>query len=52
MSFQIRKTQIKIFLMKFESFLTLDSNATDTFKAQKRSKDIVKIFHATSVVQP
>ncbi len=37
--------------MKSESFLTLDSNTTDTFKAQKGS-DIVKIVHVTSVVQP
>ncbi len=26
---------------------SIDSNATDTFKAQKRSKDIVKIVHVT-----
>ncbi len=40
--------------MKSESFLTLhrDSNTTDTVKAQKGSKDIVKIVHVTSVVQP
>ncbi len=30
----------------------IDSNITDTFKAQKGSKDIVKIVHVTSVVQP
>ncbi len=40
------------FFMKSESFLTLDSNVTDMFKAQKGSKDIVKIVHVTSVVQP
>ncbi len=46
-------TQIKIFLMKPESFLTcIDSNATSTFKVQTGSKDIVKIIHVTSVVQP
>ncbi len=28
----------------------LDSNATDTFKAQKGSKNIVKVVHVTSVV--
>ncbi len=28
----------------------IDSNATDTFKAQKDSKEIVKIVHVTSVV--
>ncbi len=38
-------TQIKIFLMKSESFLT-------TFKAEKASKDISKIVHMTSMVQP
>ncbi len=38
--------------MKSESFLTpIESNTTDTFKAQKGSKDIVKIVHVTSVVQ-
>ncbi len=50
MSFQTGKTfvhlssQIKIFLMKSESFLT--------FKAQKDTKNIDKIVHVTSVVQP
>ncbi len=29
----------------------INSNATNTFKAQKGSKDIVKIVHVTSVVQ-
>ncbi len=43
---------MKIFLMKSESFLTLDSNTTDTFKSQKASKDTVKIVHVISVVQP
>ncbi len=40
--------------MKSESFLNfhIDSNATDTFKAQKGNKDIVKIVHVTSVAQP
>ncbi len=40
-------TQIKIFFMKSESFMTLHR-----VKAQKGSKDIVKIVHVTSVVQP
>ncbi len=32
--------------MKYESFLTsIDSNAINTFKAQKGSKDIGKISH-------
>ncbi len=35
----IFRTQIKIFLMKSESFLTCN-NATDPFKAYKDSKDI------------
>ncbi len=30
----------------------IDSNATDKIKAQKGSKDIVKIVHVTSVVKP
>ncbi len=38
--------------MKSESFLTLDSNATEMFKAQKDSKDIIKIVRVTSVVEP
>ncbi len=46
----IFRAQIKIFLMKSKSFL-IDSNATDTYKAQKGSKDIVKTVHVTSVVQ-
>ncbi len=29
-----------------------DSNATEKFKAQKGSKDIIKIVHVKSVVQP
>ncbi len=37
--------------MKPESFLTLDSKGPTTIKTQKRSKDIVKIVHVTSVVQ-
>ncbi len=43
---------MKILLMKSESFLCIDSNTTDTFKAQKGSKDIDKIVHVSSVVQP
>ncbi len=35
-----------------KSFLTLDSNATEMFKAQKGGKDIIKIVHVTSVVEP
>ncbi len=45
-------TQIEIFLMKFEAFWPcLDSNATNTFKAQG-NEDIDKIVYGTSVVQP
>ncbi len=29
----------------------IDSNATDTIKAQKDSNDIVKIVHVTSMLQ-
>ncbi len=39
--------------MKSESFLTcIDSNTTDHVQGQKGGKDIVKIVHVTSVVQP
>ncbi len=38
--------------MKSESFLIIDSKATEMFRAQKGSKDIIKIVHVTSVVQP
>ncbi len=45
-------TQIKIFLMKSESFRTLHRQQLNTaFKAQKDSKDIIKIVHVTSEVQ-
>ncbi len=30
----------------------MDSNSTTTFKAQKGSKDIIKIVHVTSGAQP
>ncbi len=59
MPFQTSKTFVHLWntkydiLMKSESFLScIDSNATTTFKGQKGSKDIIKIFHVTSVVQP
>ncbi len=32
--------------------MKLDNNATTMFKAQKGSKDIIKIVHVTFVVQP
>ncbi len=53
MSFQTRKTfvhlqtQIKMFLIKSES-PPIDSKDPHTIKAQKRSKDIVKIIHVIS----
>ncbi len=37
--------------MKSTSFPCIDTNATDTFKAQKGSKDIGKMIHVTSMVQ-
>ncbi len=45
---------MNMFLMKSESFQTLyiGSNVTTPFKVQKGSKDIIKIVHVTSVVQP
>ncbi len=58
MSFQTFKTFIhlwntnKIFFDAIKIFLMKDSNENTTFKAQKGSKDIVKIVHVTSVVQP
>ncbi len=43
--------QIKIFWWNLRAFWPCtDSNTTDTFKAQKGSKDIIKIVHVTSVV--
>ncbi len=38
--------------MKSEFSDPADSNGTDMFKAQKGNKDIDKIVHVTSVVQP
>ncbi len=39
--------------MKSESSLTLqDRKDPNTIKAQKRSKEIIKTIHVTSVVQP
>ncbi len=46
-------TQIKIFWLNPRAFSSsIDCNTTTMFKAQKRSKDIIKIGHVTSVVQP
>ncbi len=59
MSFQTHKTfihlrNIKILLMKSESFLTLHrlKMQLKCSQTQKRSKDIGKAAHVTSVVQP
>ncbi len=49
MSFQTHKTFAHL---REPSDPAIDSNATDTFKAQKGSKDIFEIVHVTSVVQP
>ncbi len=38
--------------MKSKSFLTLHRQQGTTIKAQKGSKDIVKLVHVISVVQP
>ncbi len=57
----IFRTQIKIFFMKSESFLTLhrpqqnyhvvqNYHKLPTFKAQKGSKDIVKIISGPTVI--
>ncbi len=45
-------TQIKIFFDEIRELSDLESNATDTFKAQKGSNNINKIVHVKSVVQP
>jgi len=49
----IFRTQIKIFFDEIRqlSDLHIDCNVITTFKAQKGSKDIVKIVHVTIVVQ-
>ncbi len=45
----IFRTQVEIFFIKSDPFWPcIDSNVTTTFKAQKRSKDIVKIVHLWS----
>ncbi len=55
MTFQTWKTfifrkQIKIFLILSDP--PVDSKDPYMIKAQKRSKEIVKIIHVTSMVQP
>ncbi len=40
---------MEIFLIKSESFPSIGSNATYTFKAQNGGKDIVKVLHVNSV---
>ncbi len=45
--------QMKIFLMKSESFLTIHRQQSNWHvRGQKDSKEIIKIIHVTSVVQP
>ncbi len=48
----IFKTQIKIFFMKSDSSLTLHRQQEYYHGEEKHSKEIVKIVHVTSVVQP
>jgi len=49
----LRKTNQDIFdEIRELSGPTRDCNVIITFKAQKGSKDIVKIIHVTTVVQP
>ncbi len=57
-SFQTRKTFVHlrstnkdIFYEIWELSPCIHNNTTETFKAQKGNKDIVKIVHVTSVVQ-
>ncbi len=60
MSFQTRKAFVHLWNTNediFDAFRELsdppiDSKDLNTIKAKKRSKDIVKIIHVTSVVQP
>ncbi len=61
MSFQTSKTFVHLWntnedifdeIWELSDSLALDSNATIMFKTQKGSKDIAKIVHVTSVVQP
>ncbi len=48
-----KKYKLRYFLWNPRAFWPcIDSNATTTIKAQKSGKDIVKIVHVTSVVQP
>ncbi len=48
----LRNTNYDIFDAFFEpSDPPIDSKGPNTIKVQKRSKDIVKIIHVTSVVQ-
>ncbi len=60
MSFQTRNTFVHLWNTNEDMFdeirelsdPPIDSKATDTFEAQKDSKEIIKIVHVTSVVQP
>ncbi len=45
--------KLRYFLWKSRDYWPcIDSNAADTFKAQKGSKEIIKIVNVTSVIQP
>ncbi len=60
MSFQTGKTFVNLRNTNediFDEFWVLsdpplDNNDTTTIKVQKRCKDIIKIIHVTSVIQP
>ncbi len=46
------KTEVLCCIQIVAFWSCIDSNTTDTFKAQKGSKDIIKMVHVTSVAQP
>ncbi len=49
MLFQTRKTLRYFWWNPRDFWPWIDNKATDTFKAQKGGKDIIKIVHVTSV---
>ncbi len=53
MLFQTRKNFVHLLVQYFyEIWPCIDSKGTTKFKTQKCSKDIIKIIHVTSVIQP
>ncbi len=60
MSFQTHKTFVHLCNTNYDIFYEIqelsdppsEGNATPTFKVQKSRKDIIKIVHVTTVVQP